>query len=112
MFFAKILIFVIPIVIGILIFDYIKDYKKNHWYIQCSHCGLTYTEYKSNDSEKVHYAAPGRQPVRYTEKGIPTFICHNCGKEFDLGEGTWVRHPIARTNTESFEEENDENKTE
>ena len=94
MFFAKILIFVVPIVIGILIFDYIKDYKKNHWYIKCSNCGFTDTEYKDNDKHFIRYISPGRQPIDYTEKGIPTFICKYCSKEFNLSEGQWVKNPI------------------
>ena len=94
MFFAKILIFIVPIVIGILIFDYIKDYKKNHWYIKCSHCGFTDTEYKDNNVECERYDNKIGLPVKYIEKGTPTFICKYCGKEYGLSEGEWVKNPI------------------
>ncbi|MCR4578820.1 MAG: hypothetical protein K5681_00585 [Treponema sp.] len=94
MFFAKILIFVIPIVIGIFIFDYIKDYKKNHWHIKCSHCGFTNTGYKNNDVECERYEHKFGWPVKYIEQGTPTFICKYCGKEYGLSEGEWVKNPI------------------
>ena len=109
MFFAKILLFAVPVVIGILIFDYIKDFKKNHWYIRCSHCGFTNTEYKENDVECERYDTKIGLPVKYTEKGTPTFICNHCGKEYGLNEGEWVKNPIMPEKVEVKNNEKSEN---
>ncbi len=94
MFYIKILIIVLPIVILILVYDYLKDYKKNHWYVKCSHCGYTDTEYKQNNIVREHYDEQIRLPVKYTEKGIPTYICKHCEKEYNMSEGEWVKKPV------------------
>ncbi len=75
----------------VLIVDFIKNYKVNHYKIRCNVCGSEDTVVINNDrKEKVSYSIR-MQNVEYIEHNPPSFFCNQCKKEYDCKEGTWIK---------------------